>query len=370
MMRLLFCMIIAILIVGQFTRSAHAQVPDREPKFPAPSIIAPDFLLEKGATVDFVFEEDRPFAQCHASTIVDTANGELLCAWFAGTEEKNPDVGIWLSRYSDGQWGPITKGAKVNPTAHWNPVLFRDPATGIHLFFKVGPEIPYWQTYWITSSDDGKSWSEASELVTGDKGGRGPVKNKPILLPDGTWLAGASTELEGWLPFFDRSEDKGKTWTRSEDIAFDRQVIKGRGAIQPTMWEWKPGHVRSLLRTTSGLLARSDSEDGGKTWSPLVPSGLPNNNSGVDAVRVEDGRVFLIYNPVEKNWGSRSPLNIAVSHDNGETWNDFASLESEPEMEFSYPAIVTTENGIAVSYTWKRERVRVWQIPMTALEGI
>lgn len=367
MSRLLLCTSLALLMISL---TALSNAADRSPKFPPAQRIDPDFLLKKGATVDFVFEEDRPFASCHASTIVETENGDLLCALFAGTGEKNPDVGIWLSRYSDGKWSVIENVAKVNATAHWNPVLFRDARSGIHLFFKVGPEIPYWKTYWITSTDDGNTWSEATELVPGDQGGRGPVKNKPILLPDGTWLAGASTELNGWIPFFDRSEDLGKTWMRTEDIAIDPKVLRGKGAIQPTMWEWKPGHIRALFRTTSGFLGRSDSSDGGLTWSSLEPSGLPNNSSGVDAVRVDDGRVFLVYNPVGRNHGSRSPLNIAVSHDNGETWKDFASLESQPRREFSYPAIVKTQDGIAVSYTWKRERVRVWQIPLKALDGI
>jgi predicted neuraminidase len=369
MVRSTLCAGFALLIFTQLSPAVTLHAAAREPEWPSPAIIDPGFLLEKGATVDFIFEEERPFKSCHASTVVATANGDILCAFFAGSGEKNPDVGIWMSRYSDGKWGPVTLGVKVNETAHWNPVLFRDGESGIHLFFKVGPEIPYWQTYWITSTDDGKTWSDATQLVDGDEGGRGPVKNKPILLPDGTWLAGASTELDGWKPFFDRSEDQGKTWTRTEDIVIDRKVLKGRGAIQPTMWEWKPGHIRALFRTTSGFLARSDSSDGGLTWSELEPSGLPNNSSGVDAVRVDDGRVFLVYNPRGRR-GGRSPLNIAVSHDNGETWKDFASLESQPSREFSYPAIVKTADGISVSYTWKRQRVRAWQIPLKALEGI
>lgn len=358
----------ALILTVMIPTFTHAQA--RGPEFPDPKIIDPGFLLEKGAKVDFVFGDDRPFAQCHASTIIDTEDGDLLAAWFAGTEEKDPDVGIFIARYSDGEWGDIEHKVKINETAHWNPVLFRDPRSGIHLFFKVGPEIPYWQTYWITSTDNGQTWSEATVLVPGDKGGRGPVKNKPIILQDGTWLAGASTELDGWKAFGDRSEDLGKTWQRSEDIAMDPEVIKGRGAIQPTLWETKPNHIRALFRTTAGILGRADSTDGGKTWSPMEPSGLPNNNSGVDVLQLDDGRLILVYNPVAKNWGSRSPLNLAVSKDNGETWTDFASLESEPEMEFSYPAIIKTDDGIAISYTWKRDKVRVWQIPLAALEGI
>jgi predicted neuraminidase len=114
-------------------------------------------------------------------------------------------------------------------------------------------------------------------------------------------------------------------------------------------------------------VGRVDSADGGRTWSPVQKTDLPNNNSGLDVVKLESGKLVLIYNPVSKNWGSRSPLNLALSSDNGKTWTDFAALEDERDMEFSYPAVVLTKTGIAVSYTWKRDRVRVWQIPLKAL---
>ncbi|MBI4559938.1 MAG: exo-alpha-sialidase [Candidatus Hydrogenedentes bacterium] len=320
-------------------------------------------MVRKGGSVAFVLEDDRPFAQCHASTLVEADDGSLLCAWFGGTEEKHPDVGIWLSRFAGGVWSSATRVAKVNETAHWNPVLFRDPRFGTFLFFKVGPEIASWQTYWMRTDNCGRSWSTPKELVPGDHGGRGPVKNKPIILSDGAWLAPASTELEGWKPFSDRSEDGGKTWHRSDDFLIDPNVVAGDGAIQPTFWESGPGVVQALLRTTCGRISRTQSSDGGRIWDPVTLTSLPNPNSGIDAVRLGDGRVFLVYNPVSENWGLRTPLHLAVSNDNGDTWTDVAALETEP-AEFSYPAITSTRTGIAISYTWKRERIRVWQIPL------
>ena len=107
--------------------------------------------------------------------------------------------------------------------------------------------------------------------------------------------------------------------------------------------------------------------DGGRTWTAAYKTDIPNNNSGLDTLRLDDGRVLLIYNPVGRNWGPRSTLNLAVSTDNGTSWKDLASLETA-KGEYSYPSIVRTTRGIAISYTWKRERVRCWQIPLEALE--
>jgi predicted neuraminidase len=292
----------------------------------------------------------------------------LICAWFGGTAEKADDVAIWQSRFVSGEWTSPERVVKVNETAHWNPVLFRDPGRGTYLFFKVGREIPFWETNWIETRDDGATWSEPVELFPHDQGGRGPVKNKPIVLSDGSWLAGGSTEYRGWKPFADRSEDGGKTWVRSADFVIDRATIPGEGAIQPALWESKPGHVHALLRTVAGRIGRADSTDYGRTWTAVYLTDMPNNNSGIDVLRLEDGRLLLVYNPVMKNWGGRSPLNLTISKDNGATWADLANLEEEPNMEFSYPAIVRTSGGVAISYTWKRERVRCWQIPSAALE--
>jgi len=320
--------------------------------------------------VDYIFADDRPFKECHASTVVQTTTGDLLSAWFGGTKESKPDVGIWMARFANGAWSKPERAAKVNETAHWNPVLFRDAEGVVYLFFKIGPKIPYWQTYFKRSEDNGVTWTEPVELVPGDKGGRGPVKNKPIILSDGAWLAPASTELKGDIPFADLSTDRGKTWTRSADWAIDRTVLKGTGAIQPTFWESPPGKVHALMRSNGGRIWRADSDDGGKTWSVVYTTELPNNNSGIDLLRLEDGRILLVYNPVEKNWGARTPLDLAVSTDDGTTWRGVAHLENDPDpdSEYSYPAIVRTQQGIAITYTWQRQRIRCWQIPLDAVK--
>lgn len=310
----------------------------------------------------FVFGGDRPFAQCHASTLVRLDDGQFLVAWFGGTEEKNPDVGIWLSKGQPGNWSAPKEVAKIREDAHWNPVLQKTDDGKVILYFKVGKEISHWETWIQTSEDGGNTWSEAHELVKGDKGGRGPVKDKLIELADGTWLAGASNEVGRWEVFVDRSEDKGKTWKASPYFKIDTTEIKGKGAIQPTLWESKPGTVHMLVRTTGGVIGRSDSYDNGKTWSEIKRTELPNPNSGIDAAKLADGTVALTYNPDKENWGSRSPLSLTLSYDNGKTWTDEFDLDKgKKEDEFSYPAIVAWGDSVAVTYTWNRRKIAFWK---------
>lgn len=310
----------------------------------------------------FVFGDERPFPQCHASTVLYTGKGNFLVAWFGGTHEKHDDVGIWLAHGRPGAWSAPIEIAKLREEPHWNPVLFRAPSGEIILYFKVGRSIDTWETWFKVSRDNGETWSDAQELVPGDKGGRGPVRNKTILLADGTWLAPASNEKKGvWNAFTDRSEDQGKTWTASAYVPVNRDSIPGEGIIQPTLWESQPGKVHMLIRSSAGVICRSDSDDDGKTWSPAYKTSLPNPNSGIDVTRLPDGSLVLVYNPVGRNWGARNPIAVAMSNDNGKTWPFTLNLETgRPADEFSYPAIINTGDTVVGTYTWKRQRIAFW----------
>lgn len=87
---------------------------------------------------DFLFGDDRPFKQCHASTLVGLDDGNFLVAWFGGDKESADNVAIWLSKGKPGNWSAPRRVAKIRDDAHWNPVLFRDGKGKVYLFFKVG----------------------------------------------------------------------------------------------------------------------------------------------------------------------------------------------------------------------------------------
>ncbi|MBR4236310.1 MAG: exo-alpha-sialidase [Clostridia bacterium] len=332
---------------------------------------------------EFLMTEERPFESCHAATLLKLNNGDMLAAYFAGTWEKAPDTAIWLSRRTSGGWHTPRKAADLQDVPMWNPVLMRIRDGHIRLFFKAGHEISAWQTWFMDSFDDGASFTSPRELVPGDEsGGRGPVKNKPIRLRNGTILAPASTESEsGWNAFVDISADDGVSWVKSETVplrrvAFDaagtasaqlihrpyeKHMIFGKGMIQPALWEDERG-VHMLCRTTSSRIFRSDSADGGRSWCLAYDTGLPNNNSGLDLARLSDGRLVLAYNPRE-NYpgyykGARTPLSIAVSEDGGDTFVRAADIE-EGAGSFAYPSIIADKDDtLLMVYTWNRERIR------------
>lgn len=315
---------------------------------------------------EYLFEEDRPFLSCHASTLIVLPGGDVLASYFGGTKEKDNDVAIWTSRRVNGCWQPPVKVADQEGIPHWNPVLFRNDDGIVYLYYKVGFEIRDWVTMVIQSEDEGHTWSVPKPLVEGDAGGRGPVKNKPITLSDKTIVAPASLEPQ-WDCFVDLSYDGGETWERSETVPLDHSQLFGRGIIQPTVWESAPGHVHMLTRSTEGAMYRSDSFDGGKTWSPAKRTGIPNNNSGFDLVKLENGTLVMIYNPVrpepEKIKGLRTPVVLRQSKDNGHTWENEYLLD-QGISQYSYPAIVADGNDVYATYTWRRQRIAFWKVTL------
>ncbi len=314
-----------------------------------------------------IFQSETKFRQCHASTVCILPDGKLGAAWFGGEHEKAPDVAIWFAKRENGTWEEPRKIAEAPGIPCWNPVLFAQ-GKRLLLFYKVGKEIPRWQTFVKESTDSGLSWSEERELVPGDLGGRGPVKNKCITLLDGAILAPASTEADGWVCFTDRSEDGGKTWERSPNVPVERGMLNGSGMIQPTLWQDESGSVHMLMRSSEGAIYASRSEDGGRSWSMARRTALPNNNCGIDLARLADGRLVLVYNPVSGNWAARSPIAFSVSEDNGKTWSDPEILDHAPcsanveRAEFSYPAIVANGNDVYLTYTWKRRTIAFWHL--------
>jgi predicted neuraminidase len=151
--------------------------------------------------------------------------------------------------------------------------------------------------------------------------------------------------------------------------------LTGAGAIQPTLWESSPGQVHAMLRTTAGLIFRSDSTDYGRTWCQAYPTPWPNNNSGIDLVQNEH-HLYLILNPVSGNWAARYPLVVWQSGDNGLTFQPLITLEEvlDPDSpdwikvkpEFSYPAAVVKGGRLYLSYTHLRRQIAYCEIDLQA----
>lgn len=317
----------------------------------------------------------RQTPECHASTLAETPSG-LVAAWFGGSHERNPDVGIWVSHLENGKWSrpfEVVNGVQSMNLRYpcWNPVLIQPPDGPLMLFYKVGPNPREWWGMLTTSEDGGKSWAWPRKLGEHFAVGHllGPVKNKPIQLPGGEILCPTSTEVEledgsdNWKVHFEVTNDFGKSWEVigpiHDGIRFD--------AIQPSILVHSNGDLQILCRTRQMVVAQSWSRDGGRSWSELEATHLPNPNAGTDAVTLQDGRHLLVYNHSVRT-GSREDgtykngrqiLNVALSED-GRNWKTVHTLENhDNQAGYSYPAVIQTKDGmIQISYTWRRQSIK------------
>jgi predicted neuraminidase len=209
-----------------------------------------------------------------------------------------------------------------------------------------------------TSADQGRTWTAPHRLPEGQLG---PVRAKPLQLPDGTILCGSSTEQAGWQVQMESTRDPLGAWTRTKPL----NRADEWGAIQPTLLPHGAGTIQILCRSRQQVILEAWSFDGGTTWTPLSRTTLPNPSSGIDAARLEDGRFALVYNHTPRG---REVLNVAVSED-GRKWRAAAVLERE-RGEFSYPALIQTRDRLVhVVYTWNRRRLRHVVLDPARLDG-
>ncbi|HBC78757.1 MAG TPA: sialidase [Bacteroidales bacterium] len=301
---------------------------------------------------EFIYQpDDVKFPSCHASTIAETDKG-LIAAWFGGTAERNPDVGIWISRFTEGKWSKpeeAANGIRENNKRYpcWNPVLYYAPDE-LLLFYKVGPSPSEWWGEFIVSDDNGISWSASHKLPDGIAG---PVKNKPVLLRNGVLLCPSSSENDGWRVHMEMTPDNGITWTRTSDLN-DKNIA----AIQPSVLLYPSGKLQILCRSKQSKILALWSDDNGVSWTKPEPSSLPNPNSGIDAVSMKNGKHLLVYNHLA---AGRNMLNVSIS-DDGVTWKAAVLLENDAkDTEYSYPAVIQSkDNMIHITYTWNRKLIK------------
>ncbi|RJQ41120.1 MAG: hypothetical protein C4545_07515 [Anaerolineaceae bacterium] len=348
-----------------------------------------------------IFKSNPEYKSCHSVALCKLANGDLLAAWFAGDEEGSNNSVILISRKEEGKDNWSSAGIAVNVTnrAAGNPRLFVGPDNSVWLIAPIN--YGEWcqggtRLFLKRSFDYGKSWSDL-ELFIEPKGILG--KNKPICTKSGTWIIPCEYERD-WQAVFIRSTDRGETWEIIECPGSNARLH------QPTIIQRENSELLAFMRTWEGVIYQTRSSDDGATWSYPEATGIPNNNSGIDMVKLTSGRIALICNPCSlgrdgnvivkpeerpaeinvrdlcqadslqiltildvnnsnvpsipgfPTWGPRSPLSILLSDDDGKTWHLSADIENVPG-EFSYPAVIQgSEKRIYIAYTANRTEIR------------
>ena len=348
----------------------------------------------------------------HSSSIVETPNGDLLACWFHGSGERTaPDVVIQGARLrKDAKvWSPVFPMADTPDVPDCNPVLYIDPQGELWLIWiavpanrwedsilryrkarqyqEEGPPKWYWQdllllkpgqefvttlerAFALMPSPPGYGERAAKvqrEIL--DMAGNMSLRQRgwmtranPIELPSGRILLPLYSDgfMLGLMAI---SDDGMKSWRTSSPIP-------GLGLNQPSVVRRKDGTLLAYMRDEGPPPKRvllSTSEDDGETWSTAVDLDIPNPNSSLVVIALEDGRWVMAYNDTERG---RHRLVLALSDDEGETWRWKRYLEEADEGAFHYPFLIQDRDGVLhVSYTYQPGRRAKKSIKHVALEA-
>lgn len=314
--------------------------------------------VPSGVTVEQVFGPEIPGAYKHPASFTELNNGDFYLVYYGGRGEYEADAKVWGSRRARGSdvWTTPVVVADTPYLPEGNPVVWQAPDGVVWLFY-VQRYGDTWSTSRIKakiSRDDADTWSD-SFLVTFDEGTM--VRSRPIVLSDGDYLLGAYRERGAdrervgaeTVSFFLRYDPDTHTWSRSNEIE-SRQ-----GNLQPTPVQITDDYLVSYSRrgggygpTDDGWLVRSESHDGGHTWSPGKDSRFPNPNAATDFIKLRNGHLLLVYND---SMSDRTPLTVAISTDNDASYPYRANI-AEGDNTFAYPVALQARDGrVHIIYT-------------------
>src|SRR5688572_1040233 len=306
-------------------------------------------------TERFIFAGDR--GHVHASSVVETPGGSMLAVWYengppndayyfrGGDEDKSDDVRIAGARLRRGNaaWDAPFVVSDTFGVSDNNPALGIDAQKRLWLVHATLLAIPArtWGSALLqyrVSSDYERAgaprWDRSSVLIpkpegidemiaraaddarrrTGRQSPQGVQRARdmldrlddpfarrlgwmprvhPVALRDGSFIVPLANENFNFAAMA-ITRDGGETWTFS-------RPVPGLGVRQPSVVQFSDGRLAAFFRdaTSAHRIHRSESGDGGMTWSPVAPTSLPNPGGGIEAIALASGDLAIIYNDKE-----------------------------------------------------------------------
>jgi sialidase-1 len=207
------------------------------------------------------------------------------------------------------------------------------------------------------STDEGKTWSSPRAISHGRAGVIYTVNSAAIRLRSGRVVLAAYGSPSSWqkdehyLAYSYYSDDEGVTWTKSANHV-DCPL---RGAMEPEIEQLADGRILMMIRTQTTKLYQAHSDDQGKTWSPATPTTVTHPEAPVQLQRIPGSSdLLLLWNnavvPGADHQGPRRPLTMAVSRDNGRTWENLRNIEHSQSGSYSYATMAFLRNNIHLAY--------------------
>ncbi|OQB32872.1 MAG: hypothetical protein BWY07_01491 [Candidatus Hydrogenedentes bacterium ADurb.Bin170] len=320
-------------------------------------LILPHF--ETNVEIYRLFGEEHPGPYKHPASITQLKNGDYYVAYYGGENEYSAETAVYGSRCKQGKkkWSAPKIIAKTPFQGVGNPVVWQAPDGVVWLFYnnQYGDTWSNARVKAKISLDGAKSWSDSFMLCM-EEGSM--VRGQPIVLDTGEYLLPLYNEKgddreftdSSSVSYFLRYNPKTQEWTESKN-----RIRSPEGNLQAQVVQISATDLFCFMRrgggygpTEDGWMLRSDSKDGGFSWTDAVRTDFPNPNSAVELIKLKNGHLLLVYND---SMSDRTPLTLAVSTDNGETW-PFRRMIAGGDNDFAYPyAIQGSDDKIYLIYT-------------------
>lgn len=327
---------------------------------PAPAVAQDDITIER------LFGPEIPGKYKHPASIGEFDNGDLYAVYYGGEGEYEGDTAVYGSRRAKGsdKWTTPKIIADTPGRSEGNAVIWQAPDGVVWLFY-ITNYGPTWSTSRIKyklSKDRAQTWTD-SDMLAFELGSM--VRGRPIVLNDGDYLlpvyheTGEDRERTAadTCSFFFRYNPKKKTWTESN------RIRSPNGNLQPAPVQISDDYLVAYCRpggdfepNTRRFVIRSESRDGGKTWTKGENSEFRNPNSAIDFIKLANGHLALVFN--DTNVDDRMPLTVAISTDNDKTYPHRRNIVNKPGDTAAYPVAIQTRDGkIHVIYTSENRQV-------------
>lgn len=298
---------------------------------------------------------------CHSSCIIEVSPDVLCAAWKGGPGKGytnidiKKNVGIWVSLSHNGEWSAPTQVVESVNSVCWSPVLVKISESELALFYRIGKDPRHTTSLVKYSFDGGVSWTKEELLPAGIVG---PTKAKPVFDRDGNMICGSSVEVGEpddelkatacWIEILSKSTSQ---WSKHGPIQIPYRQF---GCIEPALFWGEDGILKLVCRDRSqriglqGWVWTAESSDGGKTWSELKETTVPNPDSGICVTEFDADHTLLFYN---NSHTSRYPLSCGVTTDGGKSWSHLLDLENNAG---EFPSATVDSQGLVhVTYAWK-----------------
>lgn len=208
------------------------------------------------------------------------------------------------------------------------------------------------------STDEAKTWSDPVVCIK-DKAGYFVLNNNRVIqLKSGRLLmpvALHTTSNGEWQNkanlFAYYSDDNGKNWQSGNAVPDSTGIV----TQEPGVVELENGNILMFIRANGGTQLFSHSNNRGETWTHVETSGIASPLSPASVARIPGSRdLVMIWNnndgsiPALRN--HRTPLSIALSTDNGKTWQNKRNIENDPGGWYCYTAIHFRQKHILLAY--------------------